>query len=100
MKRITLIACEMVDGNKLELGRDENFPVCESLEDIITLQEGDKSEMTEAQIVGAFNSGNKVRKQASLRNPGKKTDTVPVATFKKLTPEQQNELLAKLAGLL
>ncbi len=100
MKRITLVASEMVDGKKVELGRDENFPECESLDDIITLQEsidGNPAEMTEPQIVGAFNGGNKVRRQASLRSASDPKS--PTSIFKKLSVEKQNEMLRKM-GLL
>lgn len=95
MKRIVLVAHELVDGKKVELGRDEDFPVCESVGDIMDLCDGASPEMTEAQVIGAFNSGNKVRRQASLRSPAKKQpDSPAVIAFKKASPDEQTAMLA------
>ena len=100
MKRITLVACEMVDGKKVETGRDTNFPECESVSDIMDLCDGENPEMTEEQVVGAFNSGNKVRRQVTLRSPAKRApDSPAVIAFKKATPDEQTAVLKQM-GIL
>ena len=99
MLRITLGASEMVDGKKVFCGSVENFPVAETVSDIMDLCDGDKPEMTEAQVVSSFNGGNKVRAQAALRSPAKKKpDSPAVAAFKKLSDVEQAAALAQILG--
>lgn len=96
MKYITLVASEMVDGNKVELGRCEKFPIAEKLEDILDMGNQDNG-WNDDEIVACFNSGAKVKRQAQLRAV---TDPkAPSSIFKKLSVEKQNELLRK-EGLL
>lgn len=96
MKFITLIASEMVDGNKVELGRVEKFPIAETTEDILDMGNQDNG-WNDAEIVACFNYGSKVKKQAQLRSGA--DPKAPSTIFKKLSAEKQNELL-KGAGLL
>ena len=98
MKFITLVASEVVDGNKVELGRREKFPVPESLEEIITMTE-DKT-LTEEKLVSCFNYGWKVKTQAELRSGA--DPKAPSTIFKKAGAANQEKILemAREAGLL
>ncbi len=96
MKFITLVASEMVDGSKVELGRIEKFPIPETVDEVVGMADLDDG-CNDMEIVSAFNYGWKVKTQAKLRtgiNP-----KAPTTIFKKLSPEKRNELL-KGAGLL
>jgi hypothetical protein len=89
MKHITLIANDK-DGN--ELGKQENFPIAETLDDILAMVNEDNG-WNEEEIVSCFNAGSRVKRQTQLR--GSKPENENVKAFKKLTPEQQAALLAK-----
>jgi hypothetical protein len=99
MKYITLTASEMVDGNKVELGRQEHFPVAEKVEDILDMGNQDNG-WNEDEVVACFNYGSKVKRQSQLRTA---TDPkAPSTVFKKASRESQDAII-KLAiekGLL
>lgn len=99
MKYITLVASEIVDGQKVELGRQEHFPVAETLADIEDMGNQDNG-WNDDEIVACFNSGAKVKRQAQLRQGSDPKS--PMAIFKKAGHDKQNKLLelAKEQGLL
>jgi hypothetical protein len=91
MKYITLTASEMVDGNKVELGRQENFPVAETIKDVEDMENEGNGWNTD-EIVACFNYGSKVKRQAQLRTA---TDPkAPSTVFKKAGREKQDAILA------
>lgn len=91
MKFITLTASEVVDGSKVELGRQEQFPVAETLDDVIAMSDQDNG-WNEAEIVACFNYGSKVKRQSQLRSGA---DTkAPSTVFKKAPKDKQEAILA------
>ena len=99
MERITLTASEVIDGKRVELGRQENFPVPETVDEVIGMSDLDDG-CSDAEIVSCFVYGWKVLRQRQLRagaDPKK-----PVTIFKKINQAKQDEILemARKAGLL
>jgi hypothetical protein len=99
MKLITLTASEVVDGNKVELGRLENFPVPETVDEVIAMSDRDDG-CNDDEIVSCFNYGWKVKSQAKLRSGSDPKS--PSTVFKKASREKQDAILklAKEKGLL
>jgi len=95
MKLITLTASEVIDGKKVELGKMDNFPVPESLEDMISMTEN--GTISEEDLVACFVSGYKVRSQAHIRSGADPKS--PVSVFKKVNATKQAEILAKAKEL-
>ena len=99
MKLITLTASETIDGKKVELGREENFPVPETLDEVIGMSDLDNG-CSDDEIVACFVYGWKVMKQRQLRSGA--DPKKPVTIFKKINLAKQDEILemARKAGLL
>ena len=99
MKFITLTASEVIDGNKVELGKIENFPVPETVDEVIGMSNRDDG-CSDEEIVSAFNYGWKVKSQAKIRTGADPKS--PVAQFKKISGDKQAKLLelAREQGLL
>jgi hypothetical protein len=96
MKYITLVASEMVDGGKVELGRIEKFPVPQTVDEVVGMADLDDG-CNDDEIVSCFNYGWKVKSQAKLRSGADPKS--PASIFKKLSKERQDEILKK-EGLL
>jgi hypothetical protein len=99
MKLIKLTASEVVDGKKVQLGEIANFPVPETLDDVLAMEDRDDGCNAE-EIVACFNYGWKVKSQAKLRSGTDSKSNVSV--FKKAGPDVQAKImeLAKEQGLL
>lgn len=99
MKYITLTASEMVDGKKIQLGSQENFPIAETMEDLLEMETLDCG-CNQAEVVACFNAGWKVKSQVKLRAVA--DPTKPTSVFKKISEAKQNEILelARKQGLL
>lgn len=99
MKQITLTASEVIDGKRVELGKQENFPVPETVDEVIGMSDRDDG-CSDNEIVSCFVYGWKVMKQRQLRSGA--DPKKPVTIFKKTSETKQNEILelARKAGLL
>jgi len=96
MKYITLIASETRDGKKVEIGKQENFPIAESMADVTAMTDEDNGWNPE-EIVACFNYGSRVKRQTQLRALAEAPTNVKI--FKGLSEAKQNELLRE-HGLL
>ena len=86
MKTEVVKAHEKVDGKLVFVGEGE-LTIAESLEDVITMSEGDKPEVTEAQIVSHFNSSRRIEFQRILKSKstnGKPSAKVTVAKLESM----------------
>jgi hypothetical protein len=99
MKLITLVASEVIDGKKVQLGKLENFPVPETLQDVLAMEDRDDG-CNSDEIVSCFNYGWKVKSQARIRAGSDPKS--PVAIFKKVANDKQAAIMemAKAQGLL
>jgi len=90
MKFITLVASEVVDGKKKEIGKQDKFPIAESIADVLAMTEQDNG-WNEEEIVACFNYGSRVKRQTQLRADSEAPSNVKV--FKNLSPAKQEEIL-------
>lgn len=90
MKYITLIASETVNGKKVEIARQENFPVAENVADIEAMEDEDNG-WSCPEIVAAFNAGSRVKRQTQLRTQS--SEPAMIQTFKSLSQSKQEEIL-------
>lgn len=90
MQYITLVAQEVVDGKKKEVGKQEKFPIAESIDDILAMENEDHGWNAE-EIVACFNYGSRVKRQTQLRNESEAPSNVKV--FKSLSPAEQEKIL-------
>lgn len=98
MKFITLIASETVNGSKVEVGKQDNFPIAETIQDILAMENEDHGWNSE-EIVACFNYGSRVKRQTQLRADAKTPPSTNVKLFKNLSAEKQEEILRE-HGLL
>lgn len=96
MKYITLEAGETKDGKKVVVAKQENFPIAESIEDILKFENEDNGWNAE-EIVAAFNYGSRVKRQTQLRAQSEAPSNVKL--FKNLSAAKQEEIL-KAHGLI
>ena len=96
MQYITLVASEVVDGKKKEVAKQENFPIAETIADILAMENEDHGWNTD-EIVACFNYGSRVKRQTQLRSESEAPSNVKL--FKNLCPARQEEIL-KQHGLL
>lgn len=94
MKYITL---EAKDSKDILLGKQENFPIAETLEDVLAMESEDNGWNAE-EIVACFNAGSRVKRQSQLRSEKDKKTPLEKATAlaKKLTPAEIAEFVAAL----
>ena len=90
MKYVTLEAGETKDGKKIVVAKQENFPIAESLNDILAFENEDHGWNTD-EIVAAFNYGSRVKRQTQLRAQSEAPSLVK--TFKALSAAKQDEIL-------
>ena len=90
MKYVTLEAGETKDGKKIVVAKQENFPIAETLDDILAFENEDNGWNTD-EIVAAFNYGSRVKRQTQLRAQSEAPSLVK--TFKALTAAKQDEIL-------
>ena len=90
MKYITLTASETSNGSKVEIAKQENFPIAETLQDVLAMESEDKGWNAE-EIVAAFNYGSRVKRQTQLRAQAEAPTNVKV--FKGLSQAKQEEIL-------
>ena len=96
MKYITLVASETKDGKKVEIAKQENFPIAVYIEDVIEMVNEDNGWNNE-EIVACFNYGSRVKRQTQLRAAAEAPAAVKV--FKNLSAAKQDEIL-RAYGLL
>lgn len=96
MKYITLEAGETKDGKKVLVASQERFPIAESLDDVLAMENEDHGWNVE-EIVAAFNYGSRVKRQTQLR-ASMETPTF-VKVFKNISSEKQEAILRE-HGLL
>ncbi len=90
MQYITLIAQEVVDGKKKAIGKQEKFPIAETIADLTAMVDEDNG-WNEDEIVAAFNYGSRVKRQTQLRAQSEAPSTVKV--FKNLSAADQERIL-------
>lgn len=90
MKYVKLVAQETVNGKKIEVGSQENFPIAESIKDVLAMSDEDNG-WNEEEIVAAFNYGSRVKRQTQLRANAAAPSNVKL--FKGLSSEKQEEIL-------
>ena len=90
MQYVTLIAHENVDGKKVEVGKEEKFPIADTIADVLAMVNED-SGWNEEEIVAAFNYGSRVKRQTQLR--AKAAAPTNVKLFKGLSAAKQEEIL-------
>lgn len=90
MEYITLVASEVVDGKKKEIGKQEHFPIAETIQDVLAMENEDNGWNAE-EIVACFNYGSRVKRQTQLRAQAE----VPtfVKRFKTLSEAEQEKIL-------
>ena len=96
MKYITLTAQEISDGKKIEVGKQEKFPIAETIADVCAMVNEDNG-WNEDEIVAAFNYGSRVKRQTQLRALAEAPSNVKL--FKNLSSAKQEEILRE-HGLL
>lgn len=96
MKLITLVAQEVVDGKKKEIAKQDNFPIAETIADVLAMPDQDNG-WNEEEIVACFNYGSRVKRQTQLRAQSLTPTNVKV--FKGLSAAKQEEIL-RAHGLL
>ena len=96
MKYITLEASEVKDGKKVTIGKQDNFPIAETLADVTAMQDEDNG-WNQDEIVAAFNYGSRVKRQTQLRASAEAPSNVKL--FKNLSASKQEEIL-RAHGLL
>jgi len=90
MKLITLEAGETKDGKKVVIAKQENFPIAETIADVLDMVNQDNG-WNEEEIVAAFNYGSRVKRQTQLRAQSEAPTNVKV--FKGLSQAKQEEIL-------
>ena len=96
MKYITLEAGETKDGKKVTVAKQEKFPIAETLEDVLAMENEDNG-WNKDEIVAAFNYGSRVKRQTQLRAQTEAPSNVKL--FKNLSAAKQEEIL-KAHGLI
>ena len=96
MKYITLEASENKEGKKVLIAKQDNFPIAESINDIVEMENLDNGWNVE-EIVAAFNYGSRVKRQTQLRSQAEAPSNVKL--FKNLSSAKQEEILRQ-HGLL
>lgn len=96
MKLIKLVASETVNGKKVEVASQENFPIAETIADVLDMVNQDNG-WNEDEIVACFNYGSRVKRQTQLRAQSETPSNLQL--FKGLSLDKQNEIL-KAHGLL
>ena len=96
MKYVTLIASEGQGNKKRELGRQDKFPIAESLADITAMENEDHGWNAD-EIVACFNYGSRVKRQTQLRAEAEAPTNLKL--FKGLSQAKQEEIL-RAHGLL
>lgn len=90
MKYITLTAGETVNGSKQTVASQERFPIAETLQDVLAMENEDNGWNAD-EIVAAFNYGSRVKRQTQLRSQAEAPTNVKV--FKGLSQAKQEEIL-------
>ena len=90
MKYIKLEAGETKEGKKVVVASQENFPIAETIADVLAMTNEDNG-WNEEEIVAAFNYGSRVKRQTQLRSNAEAPTNVKV--FKNLSAEKQEEIL-------
>lgn len=90
MKYITLIASETKDGKKFEIGKQELFPIAETMVDITNMTNEDKG-WNVGEVIACFNYGSRVKRQTQLRALAEAPTNIKL--FKGLSEAEQNEIL-------
>ena len=90
MEYITLVAHEVVDGKKKEIGKQEKFPIAVTLDDVLAMENEDNGWNAE-EIVACFNYGSRVKRQTQLRAQSDTPSNVKV--FRGLSEAKQEEIL-------
>lgn len=96
MEFITLVASELKDGKKVEIAKQENFPIAETIADVLDMVNQDNG-WNEEEIVACFNYGSRVKRQTQLRAQSETPSNVKL--FKNLSASKQEEIL-RAHGLL
>ena len=96
MKYITLEAGETKDGKKVVVASQTNFPIAETIEDVLAMENEDNG-WDKDEIVAAFNYGSRVKRQTQLRAQTETPSNVKL--FKNLSAAKQEEIL-KQHGLI
>lgn len=96
MKLITLVASETVNGKKVEVAKQENFPIAETITDVLEMVNQDNG-WNEVEIVACFNYGSRVKRQTQLRTQSETPSNLKL--FKGLSAAKQEEIL-KAHGLI
>lgn len=90
MQYITLVASELVDGKKKEIAKQDNFPIAETIADVLAMTDQDNG-WNEEEIVACFNYGSRVKRQTQLRAQSEAPSNVKL--FKNLSAAKQEEIL-------
>ena len=96
MKYVTLIASETKDGKKVEIGKQELFPIAETMDDVRAMTAEDNG-WNDDEIIACFNYGSRVKRQTQLRALAEAPTNVKL--FKNLSSAKQEEIL-RAHGLL
>ena len=96
MKYVTLIASETKDGKKVEIGKQELFPIAETMDDVSAMTAEDNG-WNDDEIIACFNYGSRVKRQTQLRALAEAPTNVKL--FKNLSSAKQEEIL-RAHGLL
>ena len=96
MKYITLEASEVKDGKKVTIGKQDKFPIAETITDVLEMENEDNGWNAD-EIVAAFNYGSRVKRQTQLRSQAEAPSNVKL--FKNLSSAKQEEILRQ-HGLL
>jgi hypothetical protein len=78
------------------LGVDEHFPIAETIEDVLEMENLDNG-WNASEIVACFNYGSRVKRQVQLR--GGSTMTEEDKAFRALSPEQKKAALEAIKKL-
>lgn len=95
MEFIELVASEMVDGKKVTIATEKNFPIAQTIADVLEMENVDNGWNAE-EIVACFNYGSRVKRQTQLRAkdaPKKVALTPNQQKFATMTAEKQEEIL-------
>jgi hypothetical protein len=96
MKFIELVASEVVNGKKVTIAKQANFPIAETFADLAAMENEDHGWNTE-EIVACFNYGSRVKRQTQLRAQNEVPTNLKL--FKALSTDKQEAILRE-HGLL
>lgn len=96
MKYVTLTASETVNGKKVEIAKQDNFPIAETIADVLDMVNQDNG-WNEEETIACFNYGSRVKRQTQLRAQSEAPSNIKL--FKGLSTAKQEEIL-KAHGLL